>query len=167
MSAPFNSVIFVNKGSKHTKETKAKIAKAMEGNSNSEKWTETLVTQVLEDMVKYAKTPISDTETVHLKKELLVEFEIWNSDWFNQMAKKFSDSKTVLRLLHACAMICEVNSYKAAATNKANPMMAKFNLATHYNWSDKSTVLLGDKDKERTDDELNQDIEDYEKRNKK
>lgn len=157
----------MKKGSKHTDATKAKIAKSMEGNTNPEKWTEETVIPMLQDMVAYAKAPISDTETVHLKKEILVEFEIWDGKWFARMAKKFGSNKTVMNLLCACAMICEVNSYKAAVTNKANPMIAKFNLATHYGWSDKSTVLHGDKDNAKTDDELNQDIENYNKRNGK
>lgn len=151
----------MKKGTKHTQETKDKMSAALEV------YTEAYMLDVLPKMVEYAKETISGTEgeKVHLKMEILVHFEIWNRGWFSEMGKKFSDNKKVSQLLHACSMVCEVNSYKAGAHGNANPVLVKANLAHHYNWQDQSKVVVKD-DKTKSDEELQKEIDEYNKRNK-
>jgi len=152
----------MKKGSKHTQETKDKISKT------KEVYTEKRMLELLPKMVEFVKSTIKGTdgaEKVHLKMEILVEFEIWNRGWFSEMGKKFAGNQKVTQLLRACDMICEVNSYKAGAHGDANPVLVKANLAHHYNWQDKSSVVSKE-DKEKTDEELEKEIADYNKRNK-
>lgn len=151
----------MKKGSKHTQETKDKISKT------KEIYTEKYMLELLPKMVKFVKSRMKGTENekVHLKMEILVEFEIWNRGWFSEMGKKFANNQKVTQLLRACDIICEVNSYKAGANGFANPILVKANLAHHYNWQDK-TVSTTKEDKEKTDEELDKEIEEYNKRNK-
>ncbi|MHC4363072.1 MAG: hypothetical protein ACYSTZ_09605 [Planctomycetota bacterium] len=149
------------------KKTNKKISKSMEGNKNAEKYDEAFVLDVLQKMIAFAKTSetveilcqdeMSESEkngsgrktvkkTVakkpHLKTELLIEFEIWSKNWFEYIAEKFTKNETVLGFLEAINMICETNSYSAAANNTSNPTIVKMNLVNHYNWSDKTSVDL-------------------------
>lgn len=180
----------MKKGSKHTEETKKKIAEALEGNDNSEKWTEGLVIRILNEMIdilqeefevwtngkvgtksdlegKQEKT-LSDEYTKrrrHHKKTLLINLKIWNADWFSDMKDKFKEHKTVSRLLKVIDMVCEVNTYNDAANGSVNSNIAKMHLSTHYNWQDKSTNTTKE-DKKETDEEIQKKIDDYNKRNK-
>ena len=90
----------MKKGSRHTKKTKDKIAKSMEGSSNAEKWTEPVVIDTLEKMItsltqeyeviigrkegfKDSSDKKEDTESKsftirkkHLKKTVLVDLNL-------------------------------------------------------------------------------------------
>jgi len=175
---------------KKTKEAKEKISKSMQGNKNAEKYTEEFVIDMLTKMIAFAKKEVSvevlchdevsETEKgsgrklvkktvskkVHLKNELLIEFEIWNVHWFAEMKKKFVEKETVSALLQAIDMICEVNSYTAAANNTSNPTIVKMNLSTHYGWADNTKADVTQKNEALTDEELEQQLKEYEKRNK-
>ena len=73
-----------------------------------------------------------------LKKEARLHFMIFNPSWFDDMAKKFSENPTVSYLLKAIDDICEINTYNPASKGITNPIMAKANLAKHYDWKDKT-----------------------------
>jgi hypothetical protein len=155
----------MKEGTKHTEETKAKIAESMGGNENAEKYTEEVVVDLLKQMLDYASKPIRggyEDERVHLKKELLFKFGIYNEKWFANMATKFEGNETVFNLLRACAHVCEINSYKAATYGSANPMMVKMHLSTHYDWSDK-TATETKEIKKLTPKEVKEQIAYYEK----
>jgi hypothetical protein len=157
----------MKEGTKHTEETKAKIAESMEENENAEKYTEEVVVDLLKQMLDYASKPIKggyDDEMVHLKKELLFKFGIYNEKWFANMATKFEGNETVFNLLRACAHVCEINSYKAATYGSANPMMVKMHLSTHYDWSDKTATETKDTTP-KTEAELDAEIALYKKNN--
>ena len=87
---------------------------------------------------------------VHHKKELLVMLEIWNTNWFLNMSQKFKEknedgttnenySPSVLCLLGAINMLCEVNTYKDAFAGKGSATMASMLLAKHYGYSTSKT----------------------------
>ena len=157
----------MEKGTKHTEETKAKIAESMEGKKNAEKYTEEVVVDLLKQMLDYASKPIRggyEDERVHLKKELLFKFGIYDDKWFARMAEKFTDNETISHLLRACAHTCEINSYKAAAYGAANPMIVKMNLSTHYGWADK-TALETKQKTPQTEAELDAQMALYRKNN--
>jgi len=163
----------------------------MQGNKNAEKYNEEFVVTVLEKMIAFAKTPdtveilcqdeMSESEKAgggrrtvtktvqkkpHLKKELLIQFEIWSKNWFKQIGEKFAENETVSGLLEAIDMICEINSYSAAANNTSNSTIVRMNLINHYNWSDKSSVDIKVNKGEMSDEEIDEALKNYEKRNK-
>lgn len=79
---------------------------------------------------------------VHLKHDLLVMFGIRNSKWFTRMKekaidKKFEDNETVLHLLDYIHDTCMSNTYNDAANGATNSTIAKMNLSTHHQWSDR------------------------------
>ena len=157
----------MKEGTKHTEETKAKIAESMEENENAEKYTEEVVVDLLKQMLDYASKPIKggyEDERVHLKKELLFKFGIYNEKWFANMATKFEGNEIVLNLLRACAHVCEINSYKAATYGSANPMMVKMHLSTHYGWADKTATETKDTTP-KTEAQLDAEIALYKKNN--
>jgi hypothetical protein len=182
----------MKEGSKHTEETKAKIAESMLDNLNAEKWTEELVIDLLNQMIKFAVSTyeitigttdkkkqdeqgFSKEETikktkrgVHLKSKLLIQFEIWNADWFSFMKEKFSKegqkSETVLRTLKVIDMICMTNTYNDAVNGTVNAATAKMNLTNNYGWEDKSLLETKKKDPP-TEAELDAEIALYKKNN--
>jgi hypothetical protein len=143
-----------------SKAIRSKISKAMKGNSNAEKWTEDVVKKILNSMISFAsgEYEIETSSTaeegysskgpnekkiikkakrkLHLKTGLLVEYKIWNVNWFGQMREKFQDNKSVSCLLDAVDMICMTNTYNDIANGAINPAVGKMNLSTHYKWSD-------------------------------
>lgn len=103
--------------SKRTDKCRAKIARAMKGNKNAEKWTEKLVIETLDAMIDYcieeyeveieekreegetAKGQKFNKDTkkkmkrsVHLKSHLLMHFRLWDKKWFSHMREKFGQS---------------------------------------------------------------------------
>ena len=119
----------MKKGSKHTEETKRKIAQSMLDNDNAEKWTEEVLLDELPKMIKYAKE-----KKCHLIKQILVEWDLY-PDWVSDMMDKFKKNKTVYRFFKKLRMICEINTYDEAGKGNFNHHMAKMNLATHYDWN--------------------------------
>jgi len=143
-----------------SKAIRSKISKAMKGNKNAEKWTDDVVSKILKSMINFAteeyeveivssneegfsskgpnekKTTKTIKRKVHLKTGLLVEYKIWNPNWFGNMRAKFSENDSVLCLLNAIDMICVTNTYNDIANGAINPAVGKMNLSTHYNWSD-------------------------------
>ena len=101
----------------------------------------------------------------HLKKECRLEFRIFDRNWFFNMSNTHKDNLTIMGLLSAIDDICEVNSYKAAASGTANSTIVKMNLSHHYGWAETSKVETKNVT-EKTDEELDKEIADYERSNK-
>lgn len=173
---------------KHTDKIRKQISESMKGNKNAEKWTKELVCDILKAMWSFAREPIEvmakttnslktgeKTEHVvksesierktHLKASLLIEFDIMYPKWFAYIADKFKEDETVLNLLSCIDMICEVNTYNDAANKATDSTMAKMNLSHHYGWADTSNLNI--KKEGKSDEDLQKEIEEYEKRNKK
>lgn len=112
--------------------------------------------------VKYTVKKI--TTRPHLKKEARLHLKIYNTNWFDQMADKFSEDPTVSVLLKALDDIVEINTYNSAAKGTTNPIMAKANLSRHHGWVDKTETTS--KDVTLTTEELEARAREYEKRNK-
>lgn len=74
----------------------------------------------------------------HLKHELLMIFKIRNPKWFSYVAEKFKANEAVFNLLDYINLSCGVNTYNDAANGVTNASVAKMNLATHHNWSDRT-----------------------------
>lgn len=94
-----------------------------------------------EDLQDNPKADFCSVKTIekkpHLKKEVLLEFEIYNRNWFSEMTEKFKDNKTVSVLIETISDLCEVNSYNSAVNGSCDASMVKQNLSTHYGWADK------------------------------
>lgn len=105
--------------SKRTDKCRAKIARAMKGNKNAEKWTEKLVVDTLDAMIEYCieeyeveveeksengvtakgqgfekNTKKKMTRSVHLKSHLLMHFRLWDKKWFASMREKFGKDRS-------------------------------------------------------------------------
>lgn len=177
------------KGKKHTDKSRQKIRDAMKGKKNAEVYTEEFVTEILSTMWDYASesyevevkvkreegltgdrtTDKTITEKVtrklHLQESLLIAFNIKNPKWFSQMADKFENNETISYLLSSIKMICKVNTYEDAANKVTDSTLAKMNLSHHYGWADTSNLNI--KKEGKSDEELQKEIDDYERRNKK
>ncbi len=79
---------------------------------------------------------------MHLKHDLLVMFKIRDAKWFSRMAKRaeggsFEDNDTIKNLLEYIHKTCMSNTYNDAANGSTNSTIAKMNLSTHHQWSDR------------------------------
>lgn len=176
----------MKKGSKHTKETKAKISKSLEGNSNPEVYTFEVVVDLLNKMIDYAEQPqiIKDLVSVvdtpqgtketysvknkapHNQTELLRKFKIRYHKWFSYISTKFEKNETVLNLLGCLNHILKDNLYNAGINGDANASIVKMNLATHHGWSDSTKQDVKIEKESLTDSELDILIKRFEQRNK-
>lgn len=93
---------------------------------------------VNQDSNGYTKRKVKKVKrSVHLKHELLMTFKIRDAKWFARMHKIFKENESVLHLLEYIDSTCMVNTYNDAANGSTNSTIAKMNLSTHHNWSDK------------------------------
>lgn len=98
-----------------------------------------------EDLQDEPKADFCSVKTIekkpHLKKEVLLEFEIYNRNWFAEMTEKFKNNKTVSVLIETISDLCEVNTYNSAVSGACDSGIAKTNLSTHYGWADKKDII--------------------------
>jgi len=91
-----------------------------------------------QDKAKQVRYTVKKIKTrPHLKKDARLHLGIYNPNWFSQMADKFADNETISCLLGCIDDICETNTYNSASKGMTNSIMAKANLAKHYDWKDK------------------------------
>ena len=150
------------KDKKHTKESKKKISKALEGNKNAEVWTEEATLEMLDKMIEYATTDIvcevikktktiqSDNgDTTSVEKHTITKrpttllsvaskFRML-SDWFNVMAKKHSNNETVLRTLLVLKEIVRTNLIEATENGTIKTAVGLANLSHNHGWTTQRT----------------------------
>jgi len=180
----------MKKGSKHKQSVKDRISKSLMGHCNNELWTKELVTEILNAMCETlseeyeVEVKIKDDQGIsgeniiekkstekikrrhHLKEKLLVLYKIKNAKWFARMKEKFHSEETILHLLEWIDMACMVNTHEDAANNVTNATISKMHLSHHYGWKDTSGLDISD-NRAKSDEQLDKELEEYEKRNKK
>ncbi len=152
----------MKKGEKHTEETKEAIREKMKNSLKESYWTAELVERTLFEMIEFLnedyeievsvktkegekgdyefseKTVEKRKRRHHTKTTILQKFHVLNMDFFSDMAIKYKENNTIIRMLQTISETCENNVYNDAANGAVNAGVANLLLMTKHNWKAKT-----------------------------